>query len=225
MVRRSRLCWYEGGDEDYCSTPYSSFLRPTADAVAWPCDVRASSSILCSRPQPELPPGTHPLSRRGELSFEGGPAGPCELEAGLQSAYIHVSRYFRRWLQDQPGGAALAEALAQEALVRIARTCDLAAECPTRGALQPRAGRGFTGWVKATNRAEPYLREHVRKDRELSLRRSAGSSRSARGESILRAVEQLEQALPRDAELMIRGHPAYADDLLAGLRRLVREMD
>lgn len=50
-------------------------------------------------------------------------------------------------------------------------------------------------------------------------------ARSAGGESILRAVEQLEQALPRDAELMIQGHPAYADDLLAGLRWLVREMD
>lgn len=81
------------------------------------------------------------------------------------------------------------------------------------------------GWVTATEHAEPYLREHVRKERELSLRRAASSARSARGETILRAVEQLEQALPRDAELMVQGHPAYADDLLAGLRRLVREMD
>jgi len=39
----------------------------------------------------------------------------------LQHAHIHVSRYFRSWLTGFPGGIPLANELAVEALVRIAR--------------------------------------------------------------------------------------------------------
>jgi hypothetical protein len=91
------------------------------------------------------------------------------------------------------------------------------------------ASRGLVeesrGWVNATDAAEPYLRNHTKKERELRLRRAAGSARTSRGEAILRAVEQLEHALPRDAELTIAAHPAYGDDVIAALRRLVREMN
>jgi hypothetical protein len=80
------------------------------------------------------------------------------------------------------------------------------------------------GWVTFTSTAEPYLRKHAHKERKRGLRRAAGSPRSARGEAILRIVEQLEHAIPRDAELMLGSHPAYADDLLAALRKLGREM-
>src|SRR5215211_4675354 len=47
----------------------------------------------------------------------------------LQHAYVHVSRYYRSWLADFPGGSALADELAQDALVRIARR-PIAAEAP-----------------------------------------------------------------------------------------------
>jgi hypothetical protein len=53
---------------------------------------------------------------------------------------------------------------------------------------------------------------------------SAGSPRSARAEAIIRAVEALELALPRDAELMVGDIPAYADDVVAGLRGYARQL-
>ena len=80
------------------------------------------------------------------------------------------------------------------------------------------------GWVRPTDAAEPYLRQHTHKDRQRGHRRAASSPRSARGETILRIVEELERAIPLNAELKIGGHPAYADDLLAALRKLGREM-
>jgi hypothetical protein len=81
------------------------------------------------------------------------------------------------------------------------------------------------GWVRPTEAAEPYLRSHTRKDRERSARRAGNSARGARSEAILRAVEALEEALPRGAELMIAELPAYGDDVVAALRRLAREME
>ena len=48
----------------------------------------------------------------------GGDAG---MEHLLQHAHVHVSRYFRSWLTGLPGGPPLADELATEALVRIAR--------------------------------------------------------------------------------------------------------
>jgi hypothetical protein len=51
-----------------------------------------------------------------------------------------------------------------------------------------------------------------------------GSSRGARAEAIIRAVEALELALPRDAELMVGDIPAYADDVVAGLRGYARQL-
>ena len=80
-------------------------------------------------------------------------------------------------------------------------------------------------WVSPTRTAEPSLRVHSRRDRARSLRRAGNSPRSARGEAILRATDMLEQALPRGAEMMIAEMPAYGDDVVAGLRKLAREME
>jgi hypothetical protein len=41
---------------------------------------------------------------------------------------------------------------------------------------------------------------------------------------ILRAVDELERALPGAAEIDLGRFPAYADDVLEGLRRFAREM-
>jgi hypothetical protein len=81
------------------------------------------------------------------------------------------------------------------------------------------------GWLSATDAAAPYLQDHTRRDRRRSLRRAAGSPRSARSEAILRATDMLELALPKGAELTIGVLPAYGDDVVAGLRKLAREME
>jgi uncharacterized phage protein gp47/JayE len=49
-----------------------------------------------------------------------GPS-PARTEATLRQAHVHVARYYRAWLAETAGGEALAEALAVEALLRIAR--------------------------------------------------------------------------------------------------------
>jgi DNA-directed RNA polymerase specialized sigma24 family protein len=46
---------------------------------------------------------------------------PAGTEATLRQAHVYVARYYRAWLAGTAGGEALAEALAVEALVRIAR--------------------------------------------------------------------------------------------------------
>jgi hypothetical protein len=85
--------------------------------------------------------------------------------------------------------------------------------------------RRSAGWVSPTEAAAAELSSHARHDRKARIRRAAQSPQSARAEAVLRAVEQLETALPRDAEVLVAGQPAYADDLLAALRRFAREMD
>ncbi len=52
----------------------------------------------------------------------------------------------------------------------------------------------------------------------------SGTPRQARAEAIIRAVEALELALPRDAELMVGDMPAYADDVVQGLRGFARRL-
>jgi DNA-directed RNA polymerase specialized sigma24 family protein len=44
------------------------------------------------------------------------------LEERFREAWIHLSRYFRRWLADVPESEELADALAAEALLRLARS-------------------------------------------------------------------------------------------------------
>ncbi|HEX8245586.1 MAG TPA: hypothetical protein VF541_18890 [Longimicrobium sp.] len=81
------------------------------------------------------------------------------------------------------------------------------------------------GWARPTAASESHLQRHAHRDRQLGRRRAASSARAARAEAILRVTEQLEHAIPLNTELMIGGHPAYADDVIAGLRKLVREME
>lgn len=81
------------------------------------------------------------------------------------------------------------------------------------------------GWVSPTDDAVAQLSAHARRDQRMRTRRAERSPQSARAEAVLRAVDQLEAALPLDAELLLGQQPAYADDVLAGLRRFAREMD
>lgn len=79
-------------------------------------------------------------------------------------------------------------------------------------------------WVTPTQEGRSYLETHVRRERKRRERRVGGSAAGARAEAVLRAVDQLEAAMPRDAELELGGHPAYADDVLVALRRFARQM-
>jgi hypothetical protein len=67
--------------------------------------------------------------------------------------------------------------------------------------------------------------EKMRRRRVSSARvTESGSPRQARAEAIIRAVEALELALPRDAELMVGDMPAYADDVVQSLRGFARRL-
>lgn len=65
----------------------------------------------------------------GQQPSSDAPAPALEfdsrIEATLSRAHVHISRYYRAWLGGDVVGEALAEALSQEALVRIARM-----DCP-----------------------------------------------------------------------------------------------
>lgn len=81
------------------------------------------------------------------------------------------------------------------------------------------------GWVSPTDDAAAQLSSHARRDQRLRTRRAGRSPQSARAEAVFRAVDQLEAALPLDAELLVGEQPAYADDVVAGLRRFARKLD
>jgi glutathione S-transferase len=80
------------------------------------------------------------------------------------------------------------------------------------------------GWIAPTEEATVHLAAHDRQGREARARRAAQSPQNARAEAVLRAVEELEKAVPSDAEVIVGDQPAYADDVLAGLRRFAREL-
>jgi DNA-binding MarR family transcriptional regulator len=80
------------------------------------------------------------------------------------------------------------------------------------------------GWVSLTGAGREQF-ERLRRRRISSPHVvESGSPRHARAEAIIRAVEALELALPRDAEVMVGDMPAYADDVVAGLRGFARQL-
>ena len=95
-------------------------------------------------------------------------------------------------------------------VVRALRSRDLVAE--------------KSGWVSLTDAGRAEF-EKVRRRRVASPHvAESGSPRHARAEAIIRAVEALELALPRDAEVMVGDMPAYADDVVQGLRGYARRL-
>jgi hypothetical protein len=150
-------------------------------------------------------PGGQAVARQDSPRVAPRNARQLPAAGGLSDAQEEVLRYLLRQTGPVP---------ADHVDGRVSRALQ------ARGLIQE-----VRGWVSPTDAAEPYLRSHTRKDRERSVRRAGNSARGARGEAILRAVEELEQALPRGAELMIAELPAYGDDVVAGLRRLAREME
>lgn len=79
-------------------------------------------------------------------------------------------------------------------------------------------------WVSVSDAGRNEF-EKLRRRRVSSPHVAEGSSpRHARAEAIIRAVEALELALPRDAEVMVGDIPAYADDVVQGLRGYARQL-
>jgi len=79
------------------------------------------------------------------------------------------------------------------------------------------------GWATYTEEGRIHLEVHAARERDTRLRRAAAGESSARAEAVLRAADELEQAMPRGAELMVAGVPVYGDDVVAGIRRFARE--
>jgi DNA-binding MarR family transcriptional regulator len=78
-------------------------------------------------------------------------------------------------------------------------------------------------WLSLTDAGKAEF-EKLRRRRVTSPHAELGNPRQARAEAIIRAVEALELALPRDAELMVGDMPAYADDVVQGLRGFARQL-
>lgn len=74
------------------------------------------------------------------------------------------------------------------------------------------------GWVSPTVQAEAWLAAARSDTHRMPVR----GRLSPRAEAMLRALDQLEAAVPRDAEILLGEQPAYADDVIIGLRRLAR---
>ena len=79
-----------------------------------------------------------------------------------------------------------------------------------------------TGWISPSETARARLATHLNRPR--SRRGGSDPLSSARAGAILRAAEQLEASLPRDAEIRVGDMPAYADDILLAVRRFARAL-
>jgi hypothetical protein len=81
------------------------------------------------------------------------------------------------------------------------------------------------GWTTPNPSARTHFDTHVNQQQRIRQRRIHSGRASARAGAVLRAVDELERVIPRGSELLVAGVPAYADDILEGLRRLAREME
>ena len=81
------------------------------------------------------------------------------------------------------------------------------------------------GWVAITDAGRGKFEEAVRRRRAAGPAFGEGSQRNARAESILRAIEALELALPKDAEIAVGPMLAYADDVVQGFRTYARGLE
>ncbi|MDB4952216.1 MAG: hypothetical protein JWM27_4865 [Gemmatimonadetes bacterium] len=153
-------------------------------------------------------------------SVRATPAGEAALGGGGGEA--------RNRAAADPGRARLSEA--QEDVLRsmVRQTAPLLADHVDGRVLRALVGRGLArvdgDWASATDSAAAHLRAWDRAERKLRHRRAATSPEAVRAEVVLRAVEQLEAATPPESVVLLAGHPAYADDLLAGLRRYARAL-
>lgn len=79
------------------------------------------------------------------------------------------------------------------------------------------------GWVHVSDEGRRAL-ETATSARPARRRRADATPQQARAEAIHRAVEALELALPKDAEVAVGNIFAYADDVVQGFRKHARKL-
>jgi hypothetical protein len=80
------------------------------------------------------------------------------------------------------------------------------------------------GWATLTDAGRRQLEAPARRRRRRGAMLPDSASRSARAEAIQRAVDLLEKALPRDAEMAVGTMFTAADDVVEGFRRYARAL-
>jgi hypothetical protein len=81
------------------------------------------------------------------------------------------------------------------------------------------------GWVAITDAGRERFDHAVRRRRAPAASTPEAGGRNARAESIMRAIDALELALPKDAEVVVGEMFAYADDVVEGFRRYARTLE
>lgn len=82
-----------------------------------------------------------------------------------------------------------------------------------------------TGWIEVTEEGRSALEskpQSRRRGRRPNVEKTAGH---ARAQAIRRALEALELALPKDAEVAVGNIFAYADDVVDGFRKYARSLE
>jgi len=82
-----------------------------------------------------------------------------------------------------------------------------------------------SGWIEATDEGRAALESKPvrrRRGRRPNVEKTAGH---ARAQAIRRALESLELALPKDAEVPVGNIFAYADDVVDGFRKYARNLE
>lgn len=81
------------------------------------------------------------------------------------------------------------------------------------------------GWVSPTPAGRAVRNQAQQAPARPQGRRSAVTASGARALSILKAVDELERAMPIDAEVELLAFRTYADDILTALRQYARQME
>lgn len=82
-----------------------------------------------------------------------------------------------------------------------------------------------SGWIEVTEEGRAALESKParrRRGRRPNVEKTAGH---ARAQAIRRALEALELALPKDAEVAVGNIFAYADDVVDGFRKYARSLE
>lgn len=80
------------------------------------------------------------------------------------------------------------------------------------------------GMVRVTEAGRAEAENPTRRKRVRRSRAPEAAPRQARAEAINRALEALELALPKDAEVAVGSIFAYADDVVQGFRKHARRL-
>lgn len=81
------------------------------------------------------------------------------------------------------------------------------------------------GLVSVSDQGRDEFETKIRRRRAYSTYSIESGARNARAESIKRAIDALDRALPKDTKLMVGDMAADADDIMDGLRRFAGRIE